>query len=57
MMPKVLLETTLNPKIRRLLGVGITVQVWTNRVIDELSSLPLLCSSQQMSLSSSLEPE
>ena len=36
MMPKVLWETTLNPKTRRLLRVGITDQIVTNRVINEL---------------------
>ena len=36
MMPKVLWETTLNPKTRRLLRVEITDQIVTDRVINEL---------------------
>jgi DNA gyrase subunit B len=36
MMPKVLWETTLNPKTRRLLRVGIADQIVTDRVINEL---------------------
>ncbi len=36
MMPKVLWETTLNPKTRRLLRVEISDQVVTDRVINEL---------------------
>jgi DNA gyrase subunit B/topoisomerase-4 subunit B len=36
MMPKVLWETTLNPKTRRLLRVEITDQIMTDRVINEL---------------------
>ena len=36
MMPKVLWETTLNPKTRRLLKVEITDQIVTDRVINEL---------------------
>jgi DNA gyrase subunit B len=36
MMPKVLWETTLNPRTRRLLRVGITDQIVTDRVINEL---------------------
>jgi DNA gyrase subunit B/topoisomerase-4 subunit B len=36
MMPKVLWETTLNPKTRRLLRVDITDQIVTDRVINEL---------------------
>ena len=36
MMPKVLWETTLNPKTRRLLRVKITDQIVTDRVINEL---------------------
>ena len=36
MMPKVLWETTLNPKTRRLLRVEIHDQVVTDRVINEL---------------------
>jgi DNA gyrase subunit B len=36
MMPKVLWETTLNPKTRRLLRVEVTDQLLTDRVINEL---------------------
>jgi DNA gyrase subunit B len=36
MMPKVLWETTLNPKTRRLLRVEVTDQIVTDRVINEL---------------------
>jgi len=36
MMPKVLWETTLNPRTRRLLKVDITDQLVTDRVINEL---------------------
>ena len=36
MMPKVLWETTLNPRTRRLLKVEITDQIMTDRVINEL---------------------
>jgi DNA gyrase subunit B/topoisomerase-4 subunit B len=36
MMPKVLWETTLNPRTRRLLRVGISDQIVTDRVINEL---------------------
>jgi DNA gyrase subunit B/topoisomerase-4 subunit B len=36
MMPKVLWETTLNPKTRRLLRVEIVDQIQTDRVINEL---------------------
>jgi DNA gyrase subunit B len=36
MMPKVLWETTLNPKTRRLLRVEIQDQIVTDRVINEL---------------------
>jgi DNA gyrase subunit B len=36
MMPKVLWETTLNPKTRRLLKVEISDQIVTDRVINEL---------------------
>ena len=36
MMPKVLWETTLNPRTRRLLRVDITDQLVTDRVINEL---------------------
>jgi DNA gyrase subunit B/topoisomerase-4 subunit B len=36
MMPKVLWETTLNPKTRRLLKVDISDQIITDRVINEL---------------------
>jgi DNA gyrase subunit B len=36
MMPKVLWETTLNPRTRRLLKVEITDQIVTDRVINEL---------------------
>jgi DNA gyrase subunit B len=36
MMPKVLWETTLNPKTRRLLRVEVTDQLVTDRVINEL---------------------
>jgi DNA gyrase subunit B len=36
MMPKVLWETTLNPRTRRLLQVGIDDQIVTDRVINEL---------------------
>ena len=36
MMPKVLWETTLNPKTRRLLRVGISDQLATDRIINEL---------------------
>jgi DNA gyrase/topoisomerase IV subunit B len=35
-MPKVLWETTLNPKTRRLLRVQIVDQLLTDRVINEL---------------------
>jgi DNA gyrase subunit B/topoisomerase-4 subunit B len=35
-MPKVLWETTLNPKTRRLLRVEIHDQIVTDRVINEL---------------------
>jgi DNA gyrase subunit B/topoisomerase-4 subunit B len=37
MMPKVLWETTLNPRTRRLLRVDISDQIVTDRVINELS--------------------
>jgi DNA gyrase subunit B/topoisomerase-4 subunit B len=36
MMPKVLWETTLSPKSRRLLRVDIADQLVTDRVINEL---------------------
>jgi DNA gyrase subunit B/topoisomerase-4 subunit B len=36
MMPKVLWETTLNPKTRRLLRIEIADQIVTDRVINEL---------------------
>ncbi|MDQ3171809.1 MAG: DNA topoisomerase IV subunit B, partial [Acidobacteriota bacterium] len=36
MMPKVLWETTLNPRTRRLLRVEILDQIMTDRVINEL---------------------
>ena len=36
MMPKILWETTLNPETRRLLRVGITDQIRTDRVIADL---------------------
>jgi DNA gyrase subunit B/topoisomerase-4 subunit B len=36
MMPKVLWETTLNPRTRRLLRVGVADQLMTDRVINEL---------------------
>jgi DNA gyrase subunit B/topoisomerase-4 subunit B len=36
MMPKVLWETTLNPRTRRLLKVHIADQLATDRVINEL---------------------
>jgi DNA gyrase subunit B len=36
MMPKVLWETTLNPKTRRLLRVEVTDHIVTDRVINEL---------------------
>jgi DNA gyrase subunit B/topoisomerase-4 subunit B len=36
MMPKVLWETTLNPRTRRLLRVDVTDQILTDRVINEL---------------------
>jgi DNA gyrase subunit B len=36
MMPKVLWETTLNPKTRRLLRVDVNDQLTTDRVINEL---------------------
>jgi DNA gyrase subunit B/topoisomerase-4 subunit B len=36
MMPKVLWETTLNPKTRRLLRVAVADQIVTDRVINEL---------------------
>jgi len=36
MMPKVLWETTLNPKTRRLLRVAVADQLLTDRVINEL---------------------
>ena len=36
MMPKVLWETTLNPRTRRLLKVDIADQLVTDRVINEL---------------------
>jgi DNA gyrase subunit B/topoisomerase-4 subunit B len=36
MMPKVLWETTLNPKTRRLLRVEVTDQIVTDRIINEL---------------------
>ena len=35
MMPKVLWETTLNPRTRRLLRVEISDQIMTDRVINE----------------------
>jgi len=35
-MPKVLWETTLNPRTRRLLRVEVTDQIMTDRVINEL---------------------
>jgi DNA gyrase/topoisomerase IV subunit B len=34
MMPKVLCETTLSPRTRRLLRVEVTDQIVTDRVID-----------------------
>ncbi|MDP7480378.1 MAG: DNA topoisomerase IV subunit B, partial [Vicinamibacterales bacterium] len=36
MMPKILWETTLNPRTRRLLRVGIADQIRTDRVIADL---------------------
>ena len=36
MMPKVLWETTLNPRTRRLLRVEVTDQIMTDRIINEL---------------------
>ena len=36
MMPKVLWETTLNPRTRRLLRVDVVDQLETDRVINEL---------------------
>ena len=36
MMPKVLWETTLNPRTRRLLRVEITDQIQTDRIIGDL---------------------
>ena len=36
MMPKVLWETTMNPRTRRLLRVEISDQIVTDRVINEL---------------------
>jgi DNA gyrase subunit B/topoisomerase-4 subunit B len=36
MMPKVLWETTLNPRTRRLLQVHVTDQIMTDRVMNEL---------------------
>ena len=36
MMPKVLWETTMNPRTRRLLRVDIADQLLTDRVINEL---------------------
>ena len=36
MMPKVLWETTMNPRTRRLLRVEILDQITTDRVINEL---------------------
>jgi DNA gyrase subunit B/topoisomerase-4 subunit B len=36
MMPKVLWETTLNPRSRRLLRVDVQDQLITDRVINEL---------------------
>jgi DNA gyrase subunit B/topoisomerase-4 subunit B len=36
MMPKILWETTLNPKTRRLLRVEVSDQIVTDRVINEL---------------------
>ena len=36
MMPKVLWETTLNPRTRRLLRVDIADQIQTDRIISEL---------------------
>jgi DNA gyrase subunit B/topoisomerase-4 subunit B len=36
MMPKVLWETTLNPRTRRLLRVDIADHIITDRVINEL---------------------
>jgi DNA gyrase subunit B/topoisomerase-4 subunit B len=36
MMPKVLWETTLNPRTRRLLRVEIADQIATDRIINEL---------------------
>ncbi|MCR4373651.1 MAG: type IIA DNA topoisomerase subunit B [Acidobacteria bacterium] len=36
MMPKVLWETTMNPRTRRLLRVGIEDQIVTDRIINEL---------------------
>ena len=37
MMPKVLWETTLNPKTRRLLKVEVADRIVTDRVINELT--------------------
>jgi DNA gyrase subunit B/topoisomerase-4 subunit B len=36
MMPKVLWETTLNPRTRRLLRVEVTDQIMTDRIMNEL---------------------
>jgi DNA gyrase subunit B/topoisomerase-4 subunit B len=36
MMPKVLWETTMNPRTRRLLRVEIADQIETDRIINEL---------------------
>ena len=36
MMPRVLWDTTLNPRTRRLLRVEVTDQILTDRVINEL---------------------
>ncbi len=36
MMPKVLWETTLNPRTHRLLRVEVTDQIMTDRVMNEL---------------------
>jgi DNA gyrase subunit B/topoisomerase-4 subunit B len=36
MMPKVLWETTLNPRTRRLLRVDVVDQITTDRIINEL---------------------
>ena len=36
MMPKVLWETTLNPKTRRLLRVEVSDPILTDRVVNEL---------------------